>query len=118
MAPRQSDRWVTPAVIVTALMVGGIVVLALIGAMTFLVDRGLNPDPMVKLVGSIVAALSSLGTLALQLVHRAGLAKVERNTGALATQALDRLEATDRLGRHVTRPPVPANRAAPAPPGS
>lgn len=112
---RNTDRWVTPGVVVTGLLVGGVIVLATVAAITWLTYLGRDPAPMLDLAAKVVTAIGSLGALVLQLANRATVAKVERNTGALATGALDRLEPpTDRLGRHGSLPPVPGRSAAPA----
>lgn len=112
--PRNSDRWVTPAVVVWGMVLGTIVVLATVAAVTWLTYLGRDPGPMLDLVAKVVTAIGTLGTLGLQLANRATVTKVERNTGALATDRLDRLDATDRLGRHGALPPVPGRGTAPA----
>jgi hypothetical protein len=83
---RDSDRLVTPRVIVVFLLVGAALVLATIGAVTYLSAIGRDPDPMLKLVAQAVTAVGSLGTLLLTLTGRQGIAKVERNTGLIAKQ--------------------------------
>ena len=117
---RQSDRYVTPGVVIWGLVLGTLVLLAILGAVTFLTWQGYDPAPVVELVANLVAALGALGTLVLQLVNRATVAKVERNTGAIAAGELDRLHPppTDRLGRRSALPPVPERRAAPTAGGS
>lgn len=114
---RNSDRWVTPGVIVAALVVCGVVALAIIGGATWLVSIGLDPAPMLTAVGAIVTALTSLSAVALQLANRATTAKIERNTGVLAPGGVP--DATAPLyGRHGRPGPPPGRGAAPAPPGS
>jgi len=81
---RASDRWITPGVVIAGLLVGGALTALLIAATAWLAVRGVDPDPMVKTVGAVVAGATSLGTLVLQLVTRATTTKVERNTGLLA----------------------------------
>lgn len=112
---RQSDRWVTPGVIITGLLVATVVVLAIIGAITYLAAIGRDPGPMLDLVTKVVTAVGSLGALGLQLANRATVTKVERNTAPLAPGGVP-LAATDRLYGGHSRPPVP--RTTPAPPGS
>lgn len=102
---RDSDRWVTPGVVATGLIVAGLVVLGILGCVAWLVSIGRDPAPVLQAVGASVTAVSSLGAVALQLANRATVAKVERNTGALAYGA--REPDTGRLGRHSGRPPVP-----------
>lgn len=134
MSGRSSDRWVTPGVVCTALVVGGVLVLAVVASVTWLAAQGRDPDPMLRLVAQVVGAVGSMGTLLLQLTGRATTAKVERNTGQLTSavvQVVDELEA--RAGRHAaapleegvalmdpgTRPhPFLGTRTAPAVPGS
>ena len=81
---RNSDRLVTPAVVITMLVIAGLLVAGTIGSVTYLTARGLDPEPMFKLVGIAVTGLASLGTFVLQVANRATLAKTERNTAALA----------------------------------
>jgi hypothetical protein len=102
-AHRASDRWITPGVVVAFLLVAGALTLATIAAVTYLTARGVDPDPMLRLAAQAVTAVGSLGTLALQLVNRATVTKVERHTGVLAGRVS---EAIDAL-------PAPAPAAAP-----
>lgn len=83
---RSSDRWVTPGVVCTFVVVAGGLVALLIVVVGYLQARGVDPDPMIRLVGEIVTAVGALGTLLLQLVGRRTTTKVERNTGVLATE--------------------------------
>jgi hypothetical protein len=117
---RTSDRWVTPAVVVTALLCGTLVVLSVAGCVTYLTARGIDPDPMLRLVAQVATGLGSLGTLVLQLVTRRTTSKVERNTGVLATAVYD---VADALPRPVPRHAHPETtevdmRGAPGPRGS
>jgi divalent metal cation (Fe/Co/Zn/Cd) transporter len=121
--PYKSDRWVTPGVVIVGVLVAGVCILATIAAVAWLTARGLNPEPMLKLVGVAVAALASLGNFALTLAQRRTATKVERNTGILANAVYDVADALPR----VTAPPPPRHAyedtavvrrgAAPAPPG-
>lgn len=83
---RDSDRLVTPVVVCTALVIGGVVVLSVVAGMVVLTLRGLDPDPMLRLVAQVGGLVGGLGTLALQLADRATKAKTERNIGRLATE--------------------------------
>jgi hypothetical protein len=83
---RDSDRWITPRVVAWALFCGTVLVLAVVGAVTYLTARGLDPDPMLSLVGNLGTAVAAIGTLLLQLTGRATTTKVERNTGLLAAK--------------------------------
>jgi hypothetical protein len=80
---RKSDRYVTPGVIIAALIVAGFVLVVVAGSVAYLTSRGIDPDPMLKLVATVFTGLLSLGTFVLQLVHRPTAAKTERNTGVL-----------------------------------
>lgn len=113
---RNTDRWVTPGVVVAALFVAGACILATIAAVAWLTARGLNPDPMLKLVGIAATALGSLGSFVLQLVNRRTVAKTERNTGLLANAVYDVADAMPRaMPRHAADDTVQMG-AAPAPP--
>ncbi len=117
---RSSDRWVTPAVVCTALVVGGLLVLAVVASVTWLTAQGRDPDPMLRLTAQVVTAVGSLGTLVLQAAGRATTAKVERNVGRLegvVVETLDQLDARAILPPvpDPTRPhPFPRHSAAPA----
>lgn len=89
---RNSDRWLTPGVIIAALIVGGLVVASVVGSVAYLTARGIDPDPMLKLAGTLVAAAGSVGTFVLQLGQRAQNSKTERNTG-MVVSAVDELAA-------------------------
>lgn len=117
---RKSDRYVTPGVIIAALIVAGFVLIVVAGSVAYLTSRGIDPDPMLKLVATVGGGLFSLGTFVLQLVNRPTAAKTERNTGVLTahTSALvgavnDLAAAAPTLAQSTTvapaaRPPVPA----------
>ena len=109
---RDSDRWITPRVIAWALFLVTVLLLAVVASITYLTARGLDPDPMVELVAKVATAVGSLGTLALQLVSRSTTAKVERNTGVLATKVDETAAKVDQalwLDETHTQalPPVP-----------
>ncbi len=106
-----------------ALVLGGVVVvLGVLGAVTYVTVRGFDPQPVVQLAGTLVAAASALGTFVVQLVSRRTVTKVERQAGRLATGVHDVLEELDATrGRH-TYPgdweePQDDARAAPRTPG-
>jgi hypothetical protein len=116
MPTRRSDRWLTPAVLVALVLAATVVVLAVLAAVTYLVARGFDPAPVVQLAGTMVAAVSALGTFVVQLVSRRTVTKVERQTGRLASgvgDVLDELDAT--RGRHA--PPDAGRPALAAPEG-
>jgi hypothetical protein len=111
---RQSDRWVTPGVVVAGLVCATVVVLGIAGAVTYLTERGIDPDPMLRLVAELGGALSGLLSLALQLVNRRTTTKVERNTGVLANAVSDVADALPRpVARHAAEPDTAAYMAAP-----
>lgn len=91
---------------------GAIVVLGLVLAVTYLTARGYDPQPVVQLAGTAVAALAAVGTFVQNLATRRTTTKVERNTGTLAAgvvQVVDQLE--HERGRHAAPaadPPPPA----------
>lgn len=122
---RSSDRWVTPGVIIAALLVVGFVVSLLIVAVAWVTQQGIDADPMLRLIGEIVTAVSALGALALQLANRSSVTKTERNTGQLKTEtaalAGAMYEVADALPRPVPRHayagPYPPTVEAPAPRG-
>lgn len=122
---RSSDRWVTPAVIVAALLVVGVVLLALIGATAWLTREGVDVDPMLQLMREWVTTVSAIGALLLQLANRSSVTKTERNTGQLKSEtaalAGAMYEVADALPRPVPRhaaDPYPPTVEAPAPRGS
>lgn len=100
---RDSDRWITPGVVIVVVLTGGTLVALLISAVAWLSARGVDPDPMVKTVGALVAGAGSLGTLLLQLASRQTVAKTERNTGLLAGALHDVADVLDTV-----RPAPPA----------
>lgn len=105
---RDSDRWITPGVVIAFLVIVGILVLATIGAVTYLTDRGLNAEPLLKLVGIAVTAASSVGSFVLQLVTRKTVTKTERNTGVMAG-------AVDALAGVLDTRPMPPTQVAARP---
>lgn len=117
---RSSDRWVTPAVVVVGLVCATVVVLGCAACVTYLTQRGVDPDPMLKLVGQIVAAVTGPASLVLQLANRRSVTKTERNTGVLANAVYDVADALPRpVARHAANPPTVAMTSAPpAPRGS
>lgn len=90
---RRSDRWITPGVIIAFVIVAGVVACVLAASVAYLTARGIDPDPMIKLVTTTLAALGSLATFVMQLVNRSTTAKVERNTGLLPTVVTDAVNA-------------------------
>ena len=99
---RNSDRYVTPGVIIAAILTAGTVAAVAAGGVAYLAARGIDPDPMLKLVTTLVGALAAVGTFVLQLVGRPTVAKVERNTGTLAAAYADLAVVA------TTPPPAPA----------
>jgi hypothetical protein len=102
---RKSDRWMTPGVLCVLVLAGTVVVLAVLAAVTYLTARGFDPQPIVQLTGTLVGAAAALGTFVQNTLTRRTTAKVERETGRLATgvvQVVDQLEA--ERGRHAYPP--------------
>lgn len=124
---RNTDRWFTPGVLITGLLALAVVLLGLIAAVAWLARAGVDPAPMLKLVGLCATGLGSLGTFVLTIANRATVAKTERNTGVLASavyevaDAMPRPTAPPTAPRHLypdTAAMPPVNGAAPAPRGS
>lgn len=92
MARRDTDRWVTPRVVVWGLLAGTLVILAAIGSVTYLTAIGKDPSPMLDVVSQVGTAVAALGALAVQLANRATVTKVERNSDA-NTKATEQLAA-------------------------
>jgi hypothetical protein len=113
---RKSDRYVTPGVIMVALFVGGVVLVVVAGSVAYLTARGIDPDPMIKLVATVGGLLASLGTFVLQLVNRPTQAKTERNTGVLTAHVGGLAARVDELAAAVQSPSEPATAIAPRPP--
>lgn len=93
---RDSDRYITPQVVCVALVVGGVLVLAVVGSMVFLTLRGLDPDPMLKFTAQVGGGLAAVMNLWVSLAGRKTTAKTERLAGA----TLRRVEALEDRGRH------------------
>jgi len=110
---RKSDRYVTPGVIMVALFIAGFLLAVVAGSVAYLTARGIDPDPMIKLVTTVGGALFSLGTFVLQLVNRPTAAKTERNTGVLAAHTSALVETVSDLA---AAGPAPATAVAPRPP--
>lgn len=106
--PYRSDRWVTPAVVVTGVIAAAVVVLGVAGLVAYLSVRGVDAGPLVQLVTAVLAAVGSLATLGLQLVGRRTQTKVERTTGRLASAVADQLievrPRSTRLPETATQP--------------
>lgn len=105
-AVRDSDRWITPRVVVAGMLVLGALVALLIVAVGYLSVRGVDPAPMVKTVGALVAGASSLVTLLVQLATRSTVAKTERNTGQQASALYALADHVDARLEHLTAAPV------------
>ena len=105
---RDSDRWVTPWVVIAGMdCLTGLVALAL-AAVTYLSARGVDPNPTLKLVGQLGSGAAGVVSLFLQLANRKTVTKVERNTGLIPTRdeiadaVVDRVAAMPPLD-----PPAP-----------
>jgi hypothetical protein len=100
----------------------GAIVLATIGAIVWLSTHGVDPGPTIKFVlaiGGAVGGTTGPLTLILQLASRSTTAKVERNTGVLASAVYDVADAMPRpVARHAAPDSLLAMQgAAPAPEG-
>jgi hypothetical protein len=126
---RNSDRLATPAVVITLLLVGGVLVGLTVAAVTFLVARGIDPAPVLDLPAKVALALGTLASVLLQLVNRTTIAKAEQQAGQAntAVQALPgHLETLtsavydvhDALPRTTRYEDTLLQKTAPAPPRS
>ena len=128
---RNSDRWVTPGVIV-ALIVGAVfVVCAITGAITYLASIGVDPDPILQSISSYTTAIAAVTGLLLQLWNRATQTKVETHAGTAASGVEDVksdvaqvrsdvqyiADSLELAGRHAYPPPTVEAGTAPAVPG-
>lgn len=111
---RDSDRWVTPAVVIAGLVLAVVLVLAVLACVTYLAAIGRDPAPVVQLVAALVGGVTGLGSLGLQLAGRRTVTKIERHVG-LAGPATSPVS----LRRLPELPPAPRGRhgAAQAPGG-
>lgn len=117
---RASDRWVTPTVITVGIVViGGLVALTIV-ATGYLSLRGIDPDPMIRLVMDVSGNASAFIVLLLTLIKRKTDTKVERNTGELANDLADAKAELRDIADAILAPAQlePATMAAPryAPP--
>jgi nitrate reductase gamma subunit len=108
---RDSDRWVTPRVVVAGIAAVTLLLLAALAAVLWLTEKGLDPDPMLRLVAQIAGGASGVFSLLLQLAQRRTVAKTERNTGVLANAVYD---VADAMPRPVARHSYPETAEAPA----
>lgn len=112
---RASDRWVTPWVVVVLILAGTVIVLFLLAAVTYLTARGFDPQPVVSLTGTLVAAAAASGNFLLSLVKRKTETHTQAQVGRLASGVGDVLDELDAArGRHSG----PEVGTAPAGPGS
>jgi hypothetical protein len=86
---RKSDRWITPGVIIAAIITTGLAITGVALAVAYLSARGVDPDPMLKLVAQVGTGCGVLLNIVLVLAGRATSSKVERNTGVLAGTVAD-----------------------------
>ena len=113
---RTSDRLLTPAVVIVALVIGGQVLAMVILAVTYLTARGVDPDPMLRLVTEAAGTVGVLVNLALTMGSRSGVAKVERTTGldlpAKVDELAQKVDAALWVDAQHTRADVSAYQAA------
>jgi len=111
---------VTSGVIVALILAGTVVVLVVLGCVTYLTARGYDPQPVVQLTGTLIAAAGATGSFIQGLVYKRVTAKVERNTGMLTNAMYEVADALPRpVPRHAYDDTAQVDmRAAPAPRGS
>ena len=110
---RDTDRWITPRVVVVLILAALVVTLAALGSVTYLAARGIDPAPTLKLAGQLATAATSTITMLLSLSQRRTTTKVERNTGQVKNGLHDLAEVIDARTQRVPLPPVPARHAYP-----
>lgn len=98
--PYKSDRWVTPAVVVTLIICVLMGLLAVVAAAAWLTSLGKDPGPMFDFVTTSLGALTGAASLVLQLANRKTNTKTERNTGVLASAVY---EVADKMPQPVPR---------------
>lgn len=103
---RNSDRWITPGVVIIGLLCATLAVLATIGGVAYLTARGVDPDPLLKMAAQAVTALGALGSFVVTLATRRTAAKTERNTGVLAAEHRQVAEAVYDIADTMPRPPA------------
>jgi hypothetical protein len=117
---RNSDRWVTPGVIVAGILTVGVVVLGVTAGLVYLAAQGEDPDPVLRLVVELTGSASAVATLLVSLASRQTVAKTERNTGVLARETAtiaDVVTEPRRIRYGDPHPPTAERGRAPAPPG-
>jgi hypothetical protein len=118
--PYKSDRWLTPGVIIAAIIVGGLIVAVVAASVAYLTAQGIDPSPMVKLVATAGTGLAALLNVALTIASRTTQTKTERNTGVLAGNAASVAGTVYEIADHLAAqrsappatsqlPPVPAS---------
>jgi hypothetical protein len=80
----KSDRWLTPGVIIAAIIVTGLIVAVVAASVAYLTAQGIDPAPMLKLVATAGTGLLTLLNVVLTIAGRTTATKTERNTGVLA----------------------------------
>lgn len=106
---RKSDRWITPGVIIAAIVTTGLAVTGVALSVAYLSARGIDPDPMLKLVAQVGTGAGVLLNIVLVLAGRATATKVERNTGSIAGDVAD---VVDAVKAAVPPAPAPASQTA------
>jgi hypothetical protein len=125
---RNSDRWLTPWTIVAIVAILGTVVLGISAGLVYLSSIGRDPSPVLDMITQVGTAAGALVAAGATLLSGARMAKVERNTGTLASAVYDVADAMPRppappmvAARHAyadTAQMPPLREAAPAPRGS
>lgn len=104
---RDTDRWITPRVVVALIAAAVLVVLAALGSVTYLAARGIDPAPTLKLAGGIATAAGTMLNLLLSLSQRRTTTKVERNTGQIKNGLVEVATVIDQRTQRAAPPPVP-----------
>lgn len=97
--PYKSDRWITPGVVVAFLIVAGLLIGLMVGATAWLTSIDRDPEPLVRLTASLLAAAGALGSFALNLAQRRTATKTERSVGTELPAVRAEL-ANVRAGQH------------------
>jgi membrane protein implicated in regulation of membrane protease activity len=113
---RNSDRWVTPGVIVAVILTAGTVVLGIAAGLVYLAALGRDPDPVLRFVVELTGTVAILLNVGMTLAGRATTAKVERNTGVLANRTGALADEVGQLVSDTGRHHYPDTMAAPAVP--
>jgi hypothetical protein len=111
---RNSDRWVTPGVVVAVILTAGVVTLGITAALVYLAAIGRDPEPVLSMFAQIVGAITGPLAIGLQVANRASIAKAERNTGVAPARTAELVEQRLYGGPPPDPMACPGHDAAPA----